>query len=208
MLCYRVPIKRFAGAKSMKSLKFALAGLLLGAGAAPLFAQATGFQGYKFVDAVRGRDGDTATQLLQSVGPRIVDAKDAKGDTALIAAITNNDEQFTAFLLSKGADPNLAGKGGETPLIAAARANYGDAVEWLLGEGAKVDLANRMGETALIIAVQQRESRIVKVLLDSGANPDKTDSAAGYSARDYATRDTRSRDILTMIQQKKPKSGS
>jgi ankyrin repeat protein len=192
----------------MKSLKFAFAGALLGAFAAPLGAQSTGFEGYKFVDAVRSRDGDTAMQLLQSTGPRIVDAKDAKGDTALIAAITNGDERFTAFLLTKGADPNLAGKGGDTPLIAAARANYADAAEWLLGQGAKIDLANRMGETPLIIAVQQREPRIVKLLLDNGANPDKTDSAAGYSARDYATRDTRARDILQMIQQKKPKTGS
>lgn len=208
MLCYRPPIKRYPGAKSMKSFRIAMVSVLLGMAATPLLAQATGFEGYKFVDAVRSRDGDTAMQLLQSSGPRIVDAKDAKGDTALIAAIANDDEQFIAFLLAKGADPNLAGKGGETPLIAAARANNSDAVEWLIGQGAKVDLANRMGETALIIAVQQREPRIAKVLLDYGANPDKTDSAAGYSARDYATRDTRSRDMLTMIQQKKPKSGN
>jgi len=192
----------------MKSLKFAFAAMLLGTLASPLVAQSTGFEGYKFVDAVRSRDGDTAMQLLQSSGPRIVDSKDAKGDTALIAAISNTDERFTAFLLTKGADPNLPGKGGDTPLIAAARANYTDAIEWLIGQGAKVDLANRMGETPLIIAVQQREPRIVKLLLENGANPDKTDSAAGYSARDYATRDTRAREILQMIQQKKPKAGS
>ena len=78
-------------------------------------------------------------------------------------------------------------------------------MQWLIGIGAKVDGANRMGETPLIIAVQQRELPIVRRLLDAGANPDRTDAAAGYSARDYATRDGRSRDILKLIEDKKPK---
>ncbi|HWU92127.1 MAG TPA: ankyrin repeat domain-containing protein [Sphingomicrobium sp.] len=190
----------------MKFLKFALAAVCLSAVSAPLLAQATGVEGLQFVDAVRSGDGDKAMQLMQSSGPRIVDARDSKGDTALIVAISNTDDRFTPFLLNKGADPNLTGHDGDTPLTAAARVGYTDAVEWLLGLGAKVDLANRRGETPLIIAVQRREPRIVKLLLDAGANPDKTDSVAGFSARDYATRDTRSREIQQMIQDKKPKA--
>jgi len=191
----------------MKSLKIALWGLSLLA-ASPALGQATGNQGYSFVDAVRNHDGTKAMDLFNSVGAGIVNAKDAKGDTALIVAIGNSDEAFTAFLLRNHADPNLAGNGGDTPLIAAARAGYDDAVGWLLGEGAKVDLANRMGETPLIVAVQQHETRIARTLLDAGADPDKTDSAAGYSARDYAARDAHSRDILQAMQQKHPKTGS
>jgi ankyrin repeat protein len=108
-------------------------------------------------------------------------------------------------LLNKGADPNLGGKGGDSPLIAASRVGFESAVEWLIGLGAKVDGTNRMGETPLIIAVQQRNIPVVRVLLNQGANPDKTDGAAGYSARDYASRDPRARDILKMIEDKKPK---
>ena len=89
---------------------------------------------------------------------------------------------------------------GETPLIAAARIGYMGALGDLLRLKAKVDAANRMGETALIVAVQNRHPDIVKVLLALGADPDKSDSAAGYSARDYAKRDTRSRDILKLIE--------
>jgi len=191
----------------MKCLKLALTALALAGVAAPAAAQSTGSQGYQFVDAVRSADGDKAMQIFQSAGPRIVDAKDAKGDTALIAAIGNGDDTFTAFLLKQGADVNLAGAGGETPLIAAARKGYEDAVGWLIGLGAKVNTANRRGETPLIIAVQQREPRIVKMLLQAGADPDKSDSVAGFSARDYATRDTRSREIQQMIQAAKPKAG-
>ena len=85
----------------------------------------------------------------------------------------------------------MPAQGGDTPLIAAARIGFEEAAEWLLGLGAKVDAANRMGETPLIIAVQQRQTADRPVLLDAGANPDKADAAAGYSARDYATRDHR-----------------
>jgi ankyrin repeat protein len=74
--------------------------------------------------------------------------------------------------------------------------------------GAKVDGANRMGETPLIVAVQQRQTPIVRQLLAAGADPDRTDTAAGYSARDYAQRDPRARDILKLIVDKKPKSAA
>jgi hypothetical protein len=46
---------------------------------------------------------------------------------------------------------------------------------------------------------------MVQMLLAAGANPDKTDNAAGLSARDYAARDSRSRNILQAIESKKPK---
>jgi ankyrin repeat protein len=60
-----------------------------------------------------------------------------------------------------------------------------------------------MGETALTAAVVQRQRSAVRLLLEAGADPDKSD-AAGYSAREYAQRDPRARDILTMIEAKKP----
>jgi ankyrin repeat protein len=90
--------------------------------------------------------------------------------------------------------------------MAAARVGMSDAVDWLIGLGAPVDAENRMGETALIVAVQQRQAPIVKLLLAKGADPDKTDSAAGYSARDYARRDSRSPDILRMIEASRKKA--
>ena len=74
--------------------------------------------------------------------------------------------------------------------------------------GAKVNGTNKMGETPLIIAVQQHRAQIVRVLLGQGADPDRADHAAGFSARDYAARNSRSRDILKMIEDKKPKSAA
>ena len=174
--------------------------------AAPAASQALATAGYEFVEAVKKSDGNKATEVLAAHAAGIVDTKDGDGDTGLIIAINRSDEQWTGFLLNKGADPNLAGKGGDTPLISASRVGFQNAIEWLIGLGAKVDTPNRMGETPLIIAVQQRETPIVRLLLNAGANPDRADHAAGYSARDYATRDARARDILKLIEEKKPKA--
>ena len=182
--------------------------------AAPAPAQVSLSSG-DFVAAVRDRDGDKAMELLNSRGPQIINLRNDRGETALIVAIQRRDDTWTGFLLNQGADPNLAARDGEAPLIAAARIGYMGALGDLLRLKAKVDAANRMGETALIVAVQNRHPDIVKVLLALGADPDKSDSAAGYSARDYAKRDTRSRDILKLIEAadaerkaaSKPKSG-
>jgi ankyrin repeat protein len=187
----------------MKFLKFAIGAIALAALSAPAVAQSVD-SGYEFIEAVRSRDGNKATEVL-SAHPNVIDAKDGKGDTALVIAVGRSDEDYTAFLLNKGADPNTPGSGGKTPLITAARSGFGQGIAWLLGQGAKVDGTNRMGETALIVAVQQRQTAVVRALLAAGANPDKTDNAAGYSARDYAARDNRSRDIFKLIEAKKPK---
>ena len=186
----------------MKRLKFALAAVALGALTAPVAAQITSAK-VEFVKAVQERNGAKVVQLLRENPPGLVDARDGDGNTALIITVGRQDD-WAGFLLGEGADPNLAGKNGDTPLIVAARIGYLDAIQWLLDEKAKVDLANRMGETPLIVAVQQRQIAAIKRLLDAGADPDRTDSAAGLSARDYAERDTRSRQILQLIEAKKP----
>lgn len=193
----------------MKSLKITLAAAGLALVCAPVTAQDLGLgsDSDQFIEAVKKSDGDKAISLLQS-HPNIVDTKDGSGDTGLIIAIGRSDANWTGFLLNKGADPNLSGSKGDTPLIEAARVGFNDAAGWLLGMGAKVDDTNRMGETALIVAVQRRNTPLVKTLLEHGANPDRADAAAGYSARDYATRDARARDILKLIEDKKPKTGS
>ena len=192
----------------MKPFSFAVCAFsALVAIAEPAAAQVTGYSGLEFVEAVKKSDGDKVQELLQGHAAKgLVDARDGDGNTGLIIAVARRDEQWTGFLLNQGADPNMAGKGGDTPLIAASRIGFDQGVEWLLGMGAKVDQANKMGETPLIVAVQQRQIPVVRLLLAAGANPDKTDSAAGYSARDYAQRDSRARDILKLIQDKKPKA--
>ena len=192
----------------MKAGNFAIFAIIAIAIAAPAAAQFGGSAGVDFVNAVRKSDGDKVTQLLNDHPTGLLDAKDDLGNTALIVSIQRRDDEWTAFLLNKGANPNLAGKGGDTPLIHAARVGYDNAVDWLTKMGAKVDATNKMGETALITAVQQRQLPVVRLLLAAGANPDKTDSAQGFSARQYAERDPRAREIEKAIEAKKPKAST
>jgi ankyrin repeat protein len=186
----------------MKFLNIALIAAGLATFAVPVAAQMGGSDSFQFLEAVRKDDAPTGIQLLRN-HPTIIDAKDGKGDTALIMVIARSDPSWTGYLLKNGADPNLSGANGDTPLIAAVRVGFIEAARWLEDLGAKVDATNRMGETPLIVAVQQRNAQMVKQLLAAGANPDVTDAAAGYSARDYAKRDSRSHDILKLIEDKK-----
>jgi uncharacterized protein len=191
----------------VKLLNFAILAAAAFALAAPTAASAqlNSSPGEDFVNAVRSNDGDKVTSLLRDHPPALlVNARAGDGDTALIIAINRRDEDWTGFLLNEGADVNLPGKSGDTPLIAAARIGFDDAVGWLLGLGAKIDAPNRHGETALIAAVQARQVETVRALLQGGADPDKTDSVQGFSARQYAERDPRARNILQLINSKKP----
>ena len=199
MLCYRNAFKEPGGQKGKMMKRFALVALaLVASAAAPVAAQYVS-DAEPFLTAVRARDGNKATELLNS-RPTIVNTRNVKGETALNIAIARSDDLWTRFLIGKGANVNLAASNGDTPLITAARVGYTEAIDLLLQLGAKVDAANRMGETPLILAVQQRQVDAVKLLLAKGANPDKKDAAAGYSAREYAKRDTRNREILAAIE--------
>jgi len=173
--------------------------LLIACLSIPAFAQLTGSEGEKFLEAVKARDNATAVPMLAEPG-RLVDYRGYDGDTALHIATRNRDLSWVGFLLSKGADPNIGDKIGDTALIIAARMGFEDAGEYLLRYKASVDATNRRGETALIVAVQQRQPRMVEMLLKAGASPDKADHAAGYTARDYAKRDNRNPQLLRLIE--------
>jgi ankyrin repeat protein len=208
MVCYARRIKHlpenWRGGLEMKLYGLAAAFAVASLSTPAVAIQASDIE--SFIGAVRDRDGNKATQLLNTRRAIVVNGRNMKGDTGLLVAVARRDELWTGFLLQQGANPNLASRSGETPLMAAARVGFERGAEALLATGAKVDATNRMGETALILAVQQRSAPIVRLLLDKGADPDKADAAAGYSARDYAKRDSRAREVLALIEGSKRSS--
>ena len=181
-------------------LKTGLLLALLGLGAAATAQGLNRSEGEAFLEAIEKGDNNEALPIIQQPGSRVANYKGYNGETALHIATRKRELEWVGFLLKKGADPNIGDRNGDTALMIASRIGLEEAIEWMIGRGADVDAANRRGETALIIAVQQRQPRIVELLLEAGANPDKSDHAAGYSARDYAKRDSRNPRLLQLIE--------
>jgi len=187
--------------------------VLLAMAPMPAMAQSlgNGSDGEAFLKAIEEDDAAAALPLLTESASRVVNYRGYKGDTALHIATRRRDLTWVAYLLSKGADPNIGDKQGDTALIIASRIGFEEGAREMLVRRARPDATNRRGETALIMAVQQRQPRLVKLLLEAGADPDKADHAAGYTARDYAKRDTRNPVLLKLIEttksQVKPVAG-
>lgn len=162
-----------------------IAGALLAMLATPAAAQHQS-DGYKFLKAVRDRDGTVATELLDEPGTTIVNARDVtSGETALHAVVQRRDLTWVRFLLQRGANPNIPDKNGVMPIQIAAQLGFIDGVEQLIKRGAEVDVSDATGETPLISAVHRRDLKLVEMLVTNGGNPDRTDNS-GRSARDYA----------------------
>lgn len=165
---------------------FVLAGFAGSLAAAPLQAQMQR-DGYKFLEAVKKRQGDDVTQMIEEPGSILVNTRDVtSGETALHIVTQRRDAVWVRFLLSKGANPNIADKNGTTPLQLAAQLGFTEGVEILADRGAQVDVSNSTGETPLISAVHRRDSGLVRLLISKGANADRADNS-GRTARDYAT---------------------
>lgn len=93
---------------------------------------------------------------------------DARGDTALIAAIRNDAHRVTDYLISNPrVDIERTNESQENALMIAAWRNQQDAVEKLLARGAQV---NRAGWTALHYAAAVGSTGIIKLLLEHSAN--------------------------------------
>lgn len=141
--------------------------------------------GYKFLEAVDERDGDTATKMLDEPGTQVVNARDlTSGDSGLHIVVARRDILWVKFLLQRGANPNIRNNQGLTPLQLATRLGFIEGVEELIRKGAQVDVSDRQGETPLIAAVHQRNVELVRRLLAEGADPDRNDNS-GRSARHY-----------------------
>lgn len=164
-----------------------VASLLAVSALQPALAQGQS-EGYKFLKAVKDRDGDVATEMLSEPGTQIVNTRDiTTGENGLHIVTLRRDTLWIRFLIGKGCNPNVRDNKGVTPLQIAVRLNYVEGVEELIKGGADVDIADSQGETPLMTAVHQRNVALVRQLLEDGADPDVNDNT-GRSARDHMIR--------------------
>lgn len=146
-------------------------------------------ESYKFLDAVRKKEGDKVNDALQNPASQIINTRDVStGESALHIVTQRRDLLWMQFLVGKGANVNARDNKGETPLVKAANLGFLEGVDFLISVGARVDDPNNTGETPLITAVHGRNIALVRSLLKAGANPDHPDNS-GRSARDYAALD-------------------
>jgi ankyrin repeat protein len=170
------------------------------AAATPIAAQNYS-EGYIFLKAVKERDGAKVSGIVSQPGSIAVNTRDrSTGEGALHYVVRDRDLTWLSFLLGKGARPDIQNQQGNTPLILAAQLGWLEGAELLLGRNASIDLPNARGETPLIFAVQRGNLAMVRLLMTEGANPKRTDSVAGYSALDYATRDGRNPAIVKVLE--------
>ncbi len=181
-----------------------LAVLLAGSLAAP--AQAQFSDSYKFLEAVRKKEGEKVTDKLSEPGTTIINTRDlTTGETALHIVTARRDLTWMSFLISRGANVNVRDAKGVTPLVLATNLGFVEGADLLITNHARVDESNNAGETPLITAVHNRNIQLMRALLKAGANPDRADNS-GRSARDYALLEGKSGPLISEIQNSaKPK---
>lgn len=192
-----------------RSITVALAAGALLLASAPAAAQ-TRSDGYKFLEAVDKGDQQTVKDLYNK-NSTVVDARDiSDGHTALLTATKRRDAGWIRYLLTLGANPNIADKAGVTPLMLASQLGFVDGIALLASKGAKVDAPNEAGETPLILAVHRHDTAMIRILLAAGADPNHSDNS-GRTARDYAKLEGADSQVLAEIDKndkaKKRKAG-
>ena len=105
-----------------------------------------------------------------------VDAHENKNRaTALLLAARRGHLAIVEFLLSKGADPQIANKDGMTALMAASATGNTDIVKVLVHNRANVAVADNEAFTALTHAASAGHDEVCTLLIDKGAPVDGAD---------------------------------
>ena len=181
-----------------------LAGLI--ALAAPAHAQFS--DGYKFLEAVKKKEGDKVETYLGEPGSTVILTRDiSTGRGALHIVTERRDLVWLKYLTAKGADVNMRDDKGVTPLQLASSLGWVEGVAFLVERKADLDQSNDTGETPLISAVHRRDSAMMRILLKGGADPDRADNS-GRTARDYAKLDSGGQLLGVIEANAKPKSAA
>ncbi|XP_053345159.1 ankyrin repeat and SOCS box protein 2-like isoform X2 [Clarias gariepinus] len=112
---------------------------------------------------------DHCVKALLRVQPGMINQRTPKDQTALLLAVSRGHAECVAFLLDKGADPDIANKDKETPLYKACEKENPEIVAMLLNRGATVNKSCIQGWTALHEAVCRNNVEICEMLVKAGA---------------------------------------
>ena len=101
-----------------------------------------------------------------------IEAIDARGWTAVVAASRDNRDDALTTLLEAGADPNHRDeRNGWPPVMHALHTNQAASVRTLLDFGADPNQRSRSGRTPLVMVAGYGRPALVALLMDYGADP-------------------------------------
>ena len=127
-----------------------------------------------FAAAIVGHTDKVAAFLKQD--PKLINARDNGGKTALHWAALYGQEKVMELLLAEKADVNSLDEDGFTPLHWAATFDQSEAVKVLLANKADMNLkVQKYGWTALRLAVIHGHMATAEALLNGGADPNLKD---------------------------------
>ena len=145
--------------------------------------------------AINENDSATVSDLLKR--GMDVDSVDPAGNTLLIIASRNGNEQMVEMLLRHHASPLKINKYGDSALMLAALKGHLDIVTALVAAGAEMNPDD--GWTALIYAAFEGHSEVVRFLLDKGADID-AQAPNGATALMFAARNGHRETVALLLQ--------
>lgn len=152
----------------------------------------------KFIKAIRRNDLDEAQACLRHKsrsfwegrpqGPAQIDARDSRGNSALMHAAGYGYAHIVKNLIAQGAPVASVNKAGENALLKAAVNGSVEIVADLLAAGLKVTDRDNQGSSALIHAVRAQKAIMVAFLIEKKSDVNIRDYK-GKTPLHYAAQD-------------------
>ena len=93
-----------------------------------------------------------------------VDARDARGQTALLLAVEGGHTGAAKKLMERGASVNAQAANQDTPWLLAGASGRTDILEMMLSRGPDLSIRNRFGGNALIPACERGHVETIRLL--------------------------------------------
>ncbi|SEL76918.1 Ankyrin repeat [Colwellia chukchiensis] len=153
----------------------------------------------RVLQAINNNDDNELKELLATGA--IGECIDREGNTPVMLAARNNNQQTLAILLSQDVNLDRLSYDDYSALIYATMYHHYAICKQLIDAGANVNLQNSAGKTALMYAVKVNNVEIVQLLIAHGADAKIVDNnlqfPSDYLYSDYTT--PRSRKCKKLI---------